>query len=145
GEAARGERERQRTHDPPDAGCEVGHVEAARPEVERLVAQLLRVHEQPAHNRNVATVAQRELVLYATCKLAQDPLDHTRSTLLSFRARGVLAAPLREAVAQLRPVLGELAALDPGIVGDDPDRKSTRLNSSHVKISYAVFCLKKKK
>src|SRR5436309_3735798 len=27
----------------------------------------------------------------------------------------------------------------------DEDRKSTRLNSSHVKISYAVFCLKKKK
>src|SRR5690606_39376881 len=26
-----------------------------------------------------------------------------------------------------------------------PDRKSTRLNSSHVKISYAVFCLKKNK
>src|SRR6266511_4975960 len=26
----------------------------------------------------------------------------------------------------------------------DQDRKSTRLNSSHVKISYAVFCLKKK-
>src|SRR4051812_49661965 len=32
--------------------------------------------------------------------------------------------------------------------GDDPqarDRKSTRLNSSHMSISYAVFCLKKKK
>src|SRR5690606_34871 len=29
-------------------------------------------------------------------------------------------------------------------VGADEDRKSTRLNSSHVKISYAVFCLKKK-
>src|SRR5690606_41643129 len=28
--------------------------------------------------------------------------------------------------------------------GRDEDRKSTRLNSSHVKISYAVFCLKKK-
>src|SRR5690349_23703455 len=27
----------------------------------------------------------------------------------------------------------------------DVDRKSTRLNSSHVEISYAVFCLKKKK
>src|SRR5699024_11634752 len=26
----------------------------------------------------------------------------------------------------------------------NPDRKSTRLNSSHVSISYAVFCLKKK-
>src|SRR5690625_5557876 len=28
---------------------------------------------------------------------------------------------------------------------NNPDRKSTRLNSSHVAISYAVFCLKKKK
>src|SRR3712207_6993263 len=27
----------------------------------------------------------------------------------------------------------------------NPDRKSTRLNSSHANISYAVFCLKKKK
>src|SRR5690606_17029329 len=32
-----------------------------------------------------------------------------------------------------------------GNVWADGDRKSTRLNSSHVKISYAVFCLKKKK
>src|SRR5699024_11629387 len=31
------------------------------------------------------------------------------------------------------------------IVIDAGDRKSTRLNSSHVSISYAVFCLKKKK
>src|SRR5215469_16940150 len=30
-------------------------------------------------------------------------------------------------------------------VGAEQDRKSTRLNSSHVEISYAVFCLKKKK
>src|SRR5256885_7946119 len=29
-------------------------------------------------------------------------------------------------------------------VGGDTDRKSTRLNSSHLVISYAVFCLKKK-
>src|SRR6266700_6915588 len=41
-------------------------------------------------------------------------------------------------------------AVRPGAGGqaDRPrhsDRKSTRLNSSHVKISYAVFCLKKKK
>src|SRR5699024_12138176 len=32
----------------------------------------------------------------------------------------------------------------PGRMGDAGDRKSTRLNSSHVSISYAVFCLKKK-
>src|SRR5688500_19852687 len=29
--------------------------------------------------------------------------------------------------------------------GQQPDRKSTRLNSSHLVISYAVFCLKKKR
>src|SRR3712207_7612609 len=32
-----------------------------------------------------------------------------------------------------------------GIPGAKGDRKSTRLNSSHANISYAVFCLKKKK
>src|SRR5690606_6346652 len=41
-------------------------------------------------------------------------------------------------------------AVDCAVVNEVPvhapiDRKSTRLNSSHVKISYAVFCLKKKK
>src|SRR5438552_9241896 len=37
--------------------------------------------------------------------------------------------------------------MTPGTLTDDPllDRKSTRLNSSHQIISYAVFCLKKKK
>src|SRR5690606_39628966 len=34
---------------------------------------------------------------------------------------------------------------DNKVIRDGKDRKSTRLNSSHVKISYAVFCLKKKK
>src|SRR5438477_8466068 len=37
------------------------------------------------------------------------------------------------------PVMGGSLALSP------EDRKSTRLNSSHMSISYAVFCLKKKK
>src|SRR3712207_8930587 len=36
-------------------------------------------------------------------------------------------------------------AVGPGPAGLDEDRKSTRLNSSHANISYAVFCLKKKK
>src|SRR2546427_8090080 len=31
------------------------------------------------------------------------------------------------------------------VTASNPDRKSTRLNSSHSQISYAVFCLKKKK
>src|SRR3712207_9116193 len=42
------------------------------------------------------------------------------------------------------PVLENPEAIDPALYAD-PDRKSTRLNSSHANISYAVFCLKKKK
>src|SRR5688500_19743783 len=38
-----------------------------------------------------------------------------------------------------------LLAVGGGSVTDATDRKSTRLNSSHLVISYAVFCLKKKK
>src|SRR5690606_2012421 len=40
-------------------------------------------------------------------------------------------------------LLGAPHVLPPG-ASSNVDRKSTRLNSSHVKISYAVFCLKKK-
>src|SRR2546430_12938850 len=42
--------------------------------------------------------------------------------------------------------ISELGCVIPVIPPDpDEDRKSTRLNSSHSQISYAVFCLKKKK
>src|SRR2546430_13012897 len=40
---------------------------------------------------------------------------------------------------------GMYASLHEFIPGERKDRKSTRLNSSHSQISYAVFCLKKKK
>src|SRR5437899_6808289 len=36
------------------------------------------------------------------------------------------------------------AEADALAIGEEPDRKSTRLNSSHLGTSYAVFCLKKK-
>src|SRR5690554_7618035 len=40
---------------------------------------------------------------------------------------------------------GELMLKRANFLLDEADRKSTRLNSSHVRISYAVFCLKKKR
>src|SRR2546427_1712223 len=54
----------------------------------------------------------------------------------------------RQAVREVGGNVGRLARaevehLGPGQAGSD--RKSTRLNSSHSQISYAVFCLKKKK
>src|SRR2546422_11747908 len=61
-----------------------------------------------------------------------------RSTLFPyttlFRSVSAGGAPRRRAVRS-----------DRGLRGGGPDRKSTRLNSSHGYISYAVFCLKKKK
>src|SRR3712207_7963760 len=82
-----------------------------------------------------------------------------RSTLFPyttlFRSQGVRRKQLRGArgpgspnprARQLRP-LGERDGGQPGRRGSGGalDRKSTRLNSSHANISYAVFCLKKKK
>src|SRR5690606_40988100 len=47
--------------------------------------------------------------------------------------------------SQIRVNFSKLKQVNPKIKGFRfLDRKSTRLNSSHVKISYAVFCLKKK-
>src|SRR5690606_8682680 len=59
------------------------------------------------------------------------------------------ARALKEAIAEVDAVLFVTPEYNRSIPGalknaiDWADRKSTRLNSSHVKISYAVFCLKK--
>src|SRR5688572_31758235 len=52
--------------------------------------------------------------------------------------------PANDPNAQLRIFESVLQHIQNDYV-DEPDRKSTRLNSSHSQISYAVFCLKKKK
>src|SRR3712207_6901036 len=62
----------------------------------------------------------------------REPLRHERAT-----DRGPLGGAPAGDRAQDRPELRVAAA--------PADRKSTRLNSSHANISYAVFCLKKKK
>src|SRR5436309_7665341 len=68
-----------------------------------------------------------------------------RSTLFPYTT--LFRSPVPEHVSLLPDGwrAGPAAQLEPAAqVGLEPDRKSTRLNSSHVKISYAVFCLKKK-
>src|SRR3712207_7631478 len=56
---------------------------------------------------------------------------------------GSAAGPGRPGADRRRPRVAD--APGAGDAGPCPDRKSTRLNSSHANISYAVFCLKKKK
>src|SRR3712207_7110696 len=77
-----------------------------------------------------------------------------RSTLFPYTTlfRSVAGRTPREAPlvvgAPLSPPFGAARAsgrLPGGDAGLPEDRKSTRLNSSHANISYAVFCLKKKK
>src|SRR5688572_32075136 len=74
------------------------------------------------------------------------------TTLFRSRRRRELIAPVREMlIERLAQGIadGRVAACDPAALVDlafavVEDRKSTRLNSSHSQISYAVFCLKKK-
>src|SRR3989442_12558336 len=64
---------------------------------------------------------------------------HRTAALAGFQARGLqLVVPLGGSVGVIQQHQGRLVA------EAERDRKSTRLNSSHVRISYAVFCLKKK-
>src|SRR3712207_8738363 len=64
-------------------------------------------------------------------------------------AIGVVEQPARRLAAPDGHEQGVAGEVGPEAVGHRPaddlaDRKSTRLNSSHANISYAVFCLKKK-
>src|SRR2546426_8104360 len=74
-----------------------------------------------------------------------------RSTLFPYTTlfRSQAAPPEASRVASGRPLaVFSTASLTSVPAGGRPsrrDRKSTRLNSSHLVISYAVFCLKKKK
>src|SRR5258708_16101043 len=79
-----------------------------------------------------------------------------RSTLFPyttlFRSARKVEVQLAYAIGVAEPVSVMADTFDTGVIPDEKitdliraDRKSTRLNSSHQIISYAVFCLKKKK
>src|SRR5258708_24129546 len=72
------------------------------------------------------------------------PIFVTSTTAVSLHGENetrMLSVPSNDSKAQTRAVMIESA----GEKKRQEDRKSTRLNSSHQIISYAVFCLKKKK
>src|SRR2546426_4132897 len=79
-------------------------------------------------------------------RLAQAVMQVLVTTVLA-RPRGVVRQPVLGPVDphQVLHGGGETRLAVCLELGDIEDRKSTRLNSSHLVISYAVFCLKKKK
>src|SRR5690606_41830545 len=75
----------------------------------------------------------------------------TRQELREWLAENSATEKFCWVVVSVKEQLGVVQYLDAveealcfGWIDSTKDRKSTRLNSSHVKISYAVFCLKKK-
>src|SRR5690625_1193806 len=94
---------------------------------------------QGARHRGVA--AQREKVLLHASRVgppADSPACRS-SASAGLELAGDAPGPGRALVDQSGVALDQVRAFRQPI-----DRKSTRLNSSHVAISYAVFCLKKK-
>src|SRR3712207_7574349 len=79
--------------------------------------------------------------LFRSKKPARPCLSHARRGI---RTRGQMFAVIRTGGKQYRVAANDTLQIErvPGEAGED--RKSTRLNSSHANISYAVFCLKKK-
>src|SRR6266511_2264918 len=162
-DAPLGQGERQRGHGAnpgktailPDADARSAHLlpRVARPEVRRLVAARairIDVDAPTAHEARADGEPLRPASLP----------DVGENALGAMLVKARMAAKGNEIAQQARtvdtrPAIGGLDRRIVGLTGDrthrtkEPreqrDRKSTRLNSSHVKISYAVFCLKKKK
>src|SRR5439155_14997498 len=80
-----------------------------------------RSHLDVLSSLDATRVADYEVVIHLAAHLSKNPAD----------AENCFRTNVEGTVNLLREM--------------QPDRKSTRLNSSHVAISYAVFCLKKKK
>src|SRR5690606_32621545 len=124
--------------------------------IERMRLMALSLAAPPSRSRTGAGAGSPGLrvVREAEDALGEDvALDLARAAAdRQRRGEQEAVVPERDVGAQ-RPGVGEHAARAGQVLGEahDPlavlvgqDRKSTRLNSSQLKISYAVFCLKKK-
>src|SRR5690606_39733462 len=80
----------------------------------------------------------QEVIMARTDFLSTYPLLPTEDTVVH-KATASIGGVLQAFQKGFTLLSGNQVTFEP-----QPDRKSTRLNSSHVKISYAVFCLKKK-
>src|SRR5437899_10119526 len=96
--------------------------------VQNLKSQIAHLPEQPG--------------VYLYANQAGETIYVGKARSLRDRVRSYLGA--RGVHPKTDALLDEADRLEV-IVTDSVDRKSTRLNSSHLGISYAVFCLKKKK
>src|SRR2546427_6381551 len=96
--------------------------------------------------RSFALMTQQLADARAEANRSMGQLDAARGnlqTILDNLTSGVIVLDARGAIVLSNP--GATRILRAPMAVHEGDRKSTRLNSSHSQISYAVFCLKKKK
>src|SRR5690606_13634920 len=106
---------------------------------EQAQARLRTVESDPVESTTVSQMVDDQVVLQRLETLGLSVTDaDVEQTMEQFFSPEPSASPT--------PTLGvDPTAAAWATATAEADRKSTRLNSSHVKISYAVFCLKKKK
>src|SRR2546430_10689312 len=91
-------------------------------------------------------LAARGLVIFSGLAGGVDSAAHRGAVA----GKGKTVAVFGTGVDQIYPkensrLVDQILALGGALISEFADRKSTRLNSSHSQISYAVFCLKKKR
>src|SRR5688500_19713730 len=98
-----------------------------------------------AFNTAFMLAQPRAAVLIIACDLRR-PRLHTQFEVPNSKGLTTWLSGERDldGLLQVFPKTPNLKILTSGPVPPNPDRKSTRLNSSHLVISYAVFCLKTK-
>src|SRR5690554_4849035 len=120
---------------------------------------MLRIHDLNFKARNRFLLRHIDLEIYPGEFIAiVGPNGAGKSTLLSSIANEIKYEALeflfknkgiekynRHEMPLHRAKFSQHQSNEINLKNDEIDRKSTRLNSSHVRISYAVFCLKKKK
>src|SRR5438132_1601013 len=119
-----------------------------------LLVLLLFVAATAAAQQDDPNLVQNKLALMGGPRMIDSPeaSDHGKSAVNNSiwdtsSQKSKTAGSQKRKQTQINKPAGEIKrpTIDASMVGYiDEDRKSTRLNSSHTVISYAVFCLKKK-
>src|ERR1035437_2848982 len=120
-------------------------------DVESPVPQVVHLEDDVPALRRLAD--QRDFKRAEVLGEDRDDVDAQRGISSRARRDPVRGCPVLRGPVLSSALAGHVRVKEPGRgVDDQPpgrdidlDRKSTRLNSSHANISYAVFCLKKKK
>src|SRR5690606_36887144 len=135
-----------------DRGGTFTDIVARRPDGNLVTAKLLSDNPEQyddaavAGIRRLLGVAARETVPAALVECVRMGTTVATNALLERKGARTALVTTRGFRDGLRIAYQNRPALfDRNVVLPEIDRKSTRLNSSHVKISYAVFCLKKKR